>query len=126
MNISENFGSVMKGGQHRFLGNRGDQADGQSSLLGSGYRIARCRLAESWTACLTQKARHCCRAFLTVVPERLDLEIHAAHAALSAAARRHAATAGVLLRHFGNHGFGGDQKRSNRRCVLDRHEVTCC
>src|SRR6266702_206313 len=47
----------------------------------------------------------------------LDLEIHAAHAA---ATRRHAA-ARVLLRHFGHHGFGGDQKRRNRGRVLDRH-----
>jgi hypothetical protein len=51
----------------------------------------------------------------------LDLEVHTTHAAHAAAARRHAATARVLLRHFGHHGFGGDQKRSNRRCVLDRH-----
>ena len=27
----------------------------------------------------------------------------------------------VLLRHFGNHGFGGDQERRDGRCVLDRH-----
>src|SRR6266403_2067608 len=51
--------------------------------------------------------------------EWLDLEVHAAHAA---AARRHAATAaGVLLRHFGHHGFGGDQESRNRGCVLDRN-----
>src|SRR6267378_3626530 len=44
-------------------------------------------------------------------------EIHAAHAAT----RRHAATAaGVLLRQFGHHGFGGDQQSRNRGCVLDR------
>src|SRR5260370_13052174 len=46
----------------------------------------------------------------------MDLEVHATHAA---AARRHAA-ARVLL-HFGHHGFGGDQKRRDRGCVLDRH-----
>src|ERR1700737_95939 len=44
-------------------------------------------------------------------------EIHAAHAA---AARRHTAAAGVLLRQLGHHGFGGDQQRRNRSCVLDR------
>jgi hypothetical protein len=42
--------------------------------------------------------------------EGFDLEIHTAHAA---ATRRHAAAAGVLLRHFGHHGFRGDQKRGN-------------
>src|SRR6202171_1774058 len=49
----------------------------------------------------------------------VGLEIHAAHAA----ARRHAAGAGagVLLRYFGHHGFGGDQQCGNRSCVLDRH-----
>lgn len=36
------------------------------------------------------------------------------------AAWRHAAAAGVLLRQFGNHGFGGDQQARNRRRVLDR------
>src|SRR5258708_19543632 len=51
--------------------------------------------------------------------EWLDLEVHAAHAA---AARRHSATAAsVLLRHFGHHGFGGDQESRNRGCVLDRN-----
>ena len=35
--------------------------------------------------------------------------------------RGHAAAgAGVLLRQFGHHGFGGDQQRRNRSCVLDR------
>src|ERR1700730_13396746 len=44
-------------------------------------------------------------------------EIHEAYAA----ARGHAAAAaGVLLRQFGHHGFGGDQKSRNRGCVLDR------
>src|SRR5438874_668496 len=66
-----------------------------------------------------RKARQRCRAFLFLLSaERLDLEVHAAHAA----ARRHAgACAGVLLRHFGHHGFGGDQQRRNRSRVLDRH-----
>src|SRR5216684_3747874 len=50
-------------------------------------------------------------------PGQAGSEIHAAHAA---AARGHTAAAGVLLRQFGHHGFGGDQKRRNRRCVLDR------
>src|SRR5258707_8091959 len=50
-------------------------------------------------------------------PGRAGSEIHAAHAA---AARGHTAAAGVLLRQFGHHGFGGDQKCGNRCCVLDR------
>src|SRR5260221_810056 len=57
--------------------------------------------------------------FLLLCSERLDLEIHTTHAA-HAAARRHAG-AGVLLRHFGHHVFGGDQESRDRRCVLDRH-----
>src|SRR3954452_1286413 len=65
-----------------------------------------------------KNARHRCRA-LSSCSERLDLEVHAPHAAHSATtARRH--TAGcVLLRQFGDHGFGSDQERRNRRCVLD-------
>src|SRR5260370_17834380 len=51
-------------------------------------------------------------------PGQAGSEIHAAHAA---AARGHAAAAGVLLRHFGHHGFGGDQERRNGRRILDRH-----
>jgi ribosome-associated translation inhibitor RaiA len=47
----------------------------------------------------------------------LDSEIHTTHAA----ALRHTATAGVLLRYFGHHGFGRDQERRHRRGVLDRH-----
>src|SRR6266487_1703566 len=50
-------------------------------------------------------------------PGQAGSEIHAAHAA---AARRHAGAAGVLLRQFGHHGFGGDQQSRNRGCVLDR------
>src|SRR3977135_3861003 len=53
--------------------------------------------------------------------ERLDLEIHTTHAAHAAATRRHAGASGALLRQFGHHGFGGDQKRRDRRSVLDRH-----
>ena len=56
--------------------------------------------------------------FLLLCSERLDLEVHTTHAA---AARRHAAAACVLLRHFGHHGFGGDQQRRDRGRVLDRH-----
>src|SRR2546421_1798717 len=52
--------------------------------------------------------------------ERLDLEVHTTHTAHAAATRRHAA-AGVLLRYFRYHGFGGDQQRGNRSRVLDRH-----
>jgi len=40
----------------------------------------------------------------------LDLEIHITHAA-----------ACVLLRHFGHHGFGGDQESRDGRRVLDRY-----
>src|SRR5882724_2770618 len=58
--------------------------------------------------------------FLLLSSERLDLEIHTTHAAHAAATRRHAA-AGVLLRHFGHHGFRGDQQRRDRGRVLDRH-----
>src|SRR5216684_3046437 len=58
--------------------------------------------------------------FLLLCSERLDLEIHTTHAAHAAAAQRHAA-AGVLLRQFGHHGFGGDQQRRDRGRVLDRH-----
>src|SRR6267143_575520 len=47
-----------------------------------------------------------------------DLEVHTTHAAT---ARRHAASAGALLRNFGHHGFGGDQQRRYRGRVLDRH-----
>src|SRR6267154_2885974 len=56
--------------------------------------------------------------FLLLCSERLDLEVHTTHAA---APRRHAAAACVLLRYFGNHGFGGDQQRRDRGRVLDRH-----
>src|SRR5258707_3783762 len=68
-----------------------------------------------------RKARHRCRAFLFLLSaERLDLEVHTTHPAHAAATRRHAA-AGVLLRYFRYHGFGGDQQRGNRSRVLDRH-----
>src|SRR5712664_636180 len=59
-------------------------------------------------------------AFLLLCSERLDLEVHTTHAAHAAATRRHAAAC-VLLRHFGHHGFGGDQQRRDRGRVLDRH-----
>src|SRR5712664_2471269 len=55
--------------------------------------------------------------FLLLSSERLDLEVHTTHAATT---RRHAASAGVLLRHFGHHGFGGDQERRDGSRVLDR------
>src|SRR5712675_1907735 len=68
-----------------------------------------------------QKGRHRCRAFLFLLSaERLDLEVYATHTAHAAASRRHAA-AGVLLRYFRYHGFGGDQQRRDRSRVLDRH-----
>src|SRR4051794_21835753 len=66
-----------------------------------------------------RKPRHRCRGFaFLIVPDWRRLEVHAAHAA----ARGHTATAaaGVLLRQLGHHGFGGDQQRRNRGCVLDR------
>src|SRR6266436_2176530 len=73
------------------------------------------------TAGSVAKARHRCRAFLFLLSaERLDLEVHTTHTAHAAATRRHAA-AGVLLRYFRYHGFGGDQQRGNRSRVLDRH-----
>src|SRR5438552_9630538 len=50
----------------------------------------------------------------------LVLEVHTTHAAHAATARRHAAGC-VLLRHFGHHGFGGDQESRDGSCVLDRH-----
>ena len=52
--------------------------------------------------------------------DRLGLEIHTAHATHPAATRGHAAAC-VLLRHFGHHGFGGDQERRYRGGVLDRY-----
>src|ERR1700723_65307 len=52
------------------------------------------------------------------VRDKNGSEVHAAHAA----ARRHAASAaaGVLLRQFGDHGFGRDQQRGHGGSVLDR------
>src|SRR5215470_13326066 len=47
----------------------------------------------------------------------LGLEVHTTHAA----ARRHCGAGSRLLRQLGDHGLGGDQKRRNRSCVLDRH-----
>src|SRR6266404_8151905 len=68
-----------------------------------------------------ERPGHRCRAFLFLLSaELVDLEVHTTHAA-HAAAWRHAGAARILLRHFGDHGFGGDQKRRNRRRVLDRH-----
>src|SRR3954447_20538393 len=58
--------------------------------------------------------------FLLLCSKWFDLEVHPSHAA-HATARRHAASAGVLLRHFGHHGFGGDQEGRDGRCILYRH-----
>src|SRR5712671_231610 len=56
---------------------------------------------------------------LLLSSEQLDLEIHTTHPA-HAAARRHAASAAlVLLGHFGHHSFSGDQESRNRGCVLE-------
>src|SRR5882757_3650854 len=52
--------------------------------------------------------------------ERLDLEVHTTHTAHAATTRRHAAAC-ILLRHFGHHGFGGDQERRDGSRVLDRY-----
>jgi hypothetical protein len=45
-----------------------------------------------------------------------DLVIHAAHTAHTTA--RHSRSSAVLLRPFGDHGFRGDQKPGDRRCIL--------
>ena len=62
---------------------------------------------------IAKKARLFAGPFLLLNSEGLDLEIHTAHATHAATTRRHAAAAGVLLRHFGYHGFSGDQERGN-------------
>jgi hypothetical protein len=49
--------------------------------------------------------------------EWFDSEVHTAHTA----SRRHTGAALVFLRHFGHHGFGGNQERRNRGSVLDRY-----
>src|SRR6478735_5640138 len=49
--------------------------------------------------------------------ERWGLEVHTSHAT---ATWGHPTSACILLRHFGHHGFGGDQQRRNRGRVLDR------
>src|SRR6516164_1423502 len=49
--------------------------------------------------------------------ERLDSEVHAAHAA----ARRHASRRRLLLWKLGHHGFRGDQKSGNGGRILDRY-----
>jgi hypothetical protein len=51
----------------------------------------------------------------------LDSEVHAAHTTHAASTRRHTGAALVFLRHFGHHGFRGDQERRDRGCILDRH-----
>ena len=44
------------------------------------------------------------------------LEVHATHAAAHATAWHRRSR--FLPRSLGDHGFGGDQKTSNRRCIL--------
>src|SRR4051812_21102263 len=44
------------------------------------------------------------------------LEVHATHAAAHATAWH--GRSGFLLRSLGDHGFGGDQQASHRRCIL--------
>jgi hypothetical protein len=57
---------------------------------------------------------------LSFLSDRLEREVHTSHAS-HAAARRHRGAAGVLLRQFGDHRFGGDQERRDGCCVLDCH-----
>jgi hypothetical protein len=99
-------------------------------VLGAAIAMHNCHHPRSTTDIEPDRvlglARDCEKARLFAGPfllsgERLALEIHTAHATHSAAALRHAAGTGVLLRQFGHHGFGGDQERRNRGCVLDRH-----
>ena len=61
-----------------------------------------------------EKARTKSRAF--VVSIGADLVVHTAHTAHTTA--RHSRSPAVLLRPFGDHGFRGDQKPGDRRCVL--------
>jgi hypothetical protein len=61
-----------------------------------------------WTRPLMQKGPAVMPSLLFLLSaERLDSEVHATHAA----ARRHAGRRRLLLRQFGDHGFGRDQKR---------------
>src|SRR5829696_10243826 len=55
---------------------------------------------------------------LALVHESLCLIIHTAHAPHAAAAR-HSGCA-LLLRRFGDHGFGRDEEAGNRRRALER------
>src|SRR5258708_39315235 len=50
--------------------------------------------------------------------EMLYLIVHATHTAHATA--RHSGGTTFLLRPFGDHGFRGDQKPGNRRCILQR------
>src|SRR6266852_7893975 len=49
---------------------------------------------------------------------RVGLIVHTAHATHATA--RHSRAPTVLLRPFGDHGFRGDQKPGDRRCILQR------
>src|SRR4249919_831702 len=51
----------------------------------------------------------------------LDSEVHSAHPTHAATTRRHTGAALVFLRHFGDHGFRGNQQRRDRGGILDRH-----
>src|SRR2546423_3221335 len=66
-----------------------------------------------------KKARRGRPGLLLLSSEWRDLEVHAPHASHAAAASRRHTAGCVLLRQFGDHGFGSDQERRNRRCVLD-------
>jgi hypothetical protein len=84
-------------------------ADGTMSDIGGHSRHFGCKQAlPSYPADANAKGPAFAGPFLLLRGERLALEIHPAHTAHSAASRRHAAGASVLLRQFGHHGFGGD------------------
>src|ERR1700734_2960119 len=61
-----------------------------------------------------KKARNKSRAF--VISVEGGLIVHTAHTAHATA--RHSRGPTVFLRSFGDHGFRGDQKPGDRRCIL--------
>src|SRR6185437_957022 len=63
-----------------------------------------------------QKAREKSRAFAFSWRWKDGLEIHSSHPA----AARHRRSSALFLRHFGDHGLGGDQKAGNRCRILNR------
>src|SRR4051812_8928969 len=91
------------------IGNVIFEKNDRTSLLHGGavqpQQFYRRRLSD-----LNVKARHCCRASLTVELGTVDSEIHTTHAA----ARRHCRTGAALLGQLGYHGFRGDQQGRDR------------